>query len=234
MPLKQWNTEHGNTITRLVAGRSNVFLISNGPKALLVDTSWQHAWPALRAALDRLETGCLSALILTHTHFDHAENAARVKERYGVQVFVQQNEAAYLAQGNTPFPPGTTVFTRGPMAWLGPRLAPLVRYPPAQPDVCVGEAYDLRPLGFEAVLLHTPGHSAGSMSVIVNGEIAITGDAMFGVFPGDVFPPFAEDVPELVRSWKKLLDTGCRLFLPSHGQARTREQLLRGYEKRRG
>jgi glyoxylase-like metal-dependent hydrolase (beta-lactamase superfamily II) len=45
--------------------------------------------------------------------------------------------------------------------------------------------------GFDAYLLNTPGHSPGSLSVFVGHEIAVVGDAMFGVAPRSVFPPFA-------------------------------------------
>lgn len=229
--MRSFSTQHGHQITRLMGGRSNVFLISNGERFLLVDTSWKHAWHGLREKLDRLETGRLVALILTHTHFDHAENAARIKERYGVKVFAHRTEVPYLSRGENVLPAGTTWLTRPLMALLGPRLSPYFKYPPLQPDIIVGEEYDLRPLGFEAAILHTPGHTSGSISVIVDREVAVVGDALFGIFPGRVFPPFGNDVPEMVRSWKKLLDTGCRIFLPSHGSPRSREVLYRGFEK---
>jgi hypothetical protein len=41
------------------------------------------------------------------------------------------------------------------------------------------------------------------------------GDAMFGVFNWSVFPPFADDVPTMIKSWRKLLKTGCHSFLQS-------------------
>jgi hypothetical protein len=69
--------------------------------------------------------------------------------------------------------------------------------------------------------------------VIVNGELALVGDAMFGVFRNSIFPPFADDVPQMVKSWGKLLDTGCSLFLPSHGSANSRALVEREYTKRR-
>jgi len=63
--------------------------------------------------------------------------------------------------------------------------------------------------------------------------MAFVGDTMFGIFPGSVFPPFAEDPRQLINSWGQLLDTGCSLFLPSHGSANTRELVQKEYHKRR-
>jgi glyoxylase-like metal-dependent hydrolase (beta-lactamase superfamily II) len=68
---------------------------------------------------------------------------------------------------------------------------------------------------------------------VIDNEAAIVGDAMFGVFSGSVFPPFADDTRSMVKSWKKLLDTGCGIYLPAHGWERRRDVLERQYEKYR-
>jgi Zn-dependent hydrolases, including glyoxylases len=80
-------------------------------------------------------------------------------------------------------------------------------------------------------VISTPGHSIGSISVIVDNEVAIVGDALFGIFSNSVFPPFADDVKTLIDSWGKLLKTNCTLFLPAHGRPITRELLEREYNK---
>jgi hypothetical protein len=67
----------------------------------------------------------------------------------------------------------------------------------------------------------------GSISLIIDDEIAAVGDAMVGTLPGKIYPPFADDVPELIRSWEILLNTGCGTFLPAHGSAK-RRQLVEG------
>jgi glyoxylase-like metal-dependent hydrolase (beta-lactamase superfamily II) len=112
--------------------------------------------------------------------------------------------------------------------------APRLRCPPCRPDILVDDELSLADFGFNARIVYTPGHSPGSQSVIVDGEIALVGDAMFGIVPGSAFPPFASDVPLLVDSWGKLLVTGCRLFLPAHGTANSRLLVQRDFDKFRG
>jgi hypothetical protein len=51
--------------------------------------------------------------------------------------------------------------------------------------------------------------------------------------PGSPFPPFADDVPLLLTSWKKIIGTGCRSFLPGHGKQVSREEMINEYEKRK-
>ena len=88
----------------------------------------------------------------------------------------------------------------------------LFHVPGVKPDITFGERYDLSPLGLDAYVLHTPGHSSGSSCVIVENEIAIVGDTMGGFLPGTLFPPWGDDPEALLRSWKLLLDTGCHTF----------------------
>jgi hydroxyacylglutathione hydrolase len=80
-------------------------------------------------------------------------------------------------------------------------------------------------------LINTEGHSPGSISIIVDNEVAVAGDAMFGVFKNSIFPPYADNPAEMVKSWKKLLNTGCKIFLPGHGNEIKRERLKKEYEK---
>jgi glyoxylase-like metal-dependent hydrolase (beta-lactamase superfamily II) len=100
-------------------------------------------------------------------------------------------------------------------------------------DLLVEERMDLTGMGFNACILHTPGHTFGSISLIVDDEIALVGDCMFGVFKGSAFPPFALDTRQMINSWGKLLNTGCRIFLPSHGTADSRELVQRDFDRRK-
>ncbi|MBP1668661.1 MAG: Zn-dependent hydrolase, partial [Bacteroidetes bacterium] len=106
-------------------------------------------------------------------------------------------------------------------------------YDPCKADLVIEERFDLNDLGFNAYILHTPGHTPGSISLIVDDEIALVGDCMFGVFRNSAFPPFALDSDQLIESWKKLLDTGCRLFLPSHGAQDSRNLVQWDYTRRK-
>jgi hydroxyacylglutathione hydrolase len=91
---------------------------------------------------------------------------------------------------------------------------------------------DINEFGFNAYLMNTSGHTIGSMSLIIDDEIAIVGDTMFVVLKWSVFPPYAEDKDLMVKSWGKLLKTKCSEFLPSHGTANSRLLVQKDYDKR--
>lgn len=231
--MKTWVTKSGYSIHRILGGRGNAYAVANGEHLLLIDTGRKFRWRALRRGIDALRSqGAPAALILTHTHFDHAENAARLKQAYGARIIAHASEQAYLRAGDSPLPRGSIPPTRWLIQYLGRLAQPIFRYAGVAADIAVDARYDLRSFG--AYLLHTPGHTRGSLSLIVDDEIAVVGDTLFGVIPGRVFPPFADDVPELLRSWERLLETPCRLFLPGHGGAIKRTLLEKAWGARTG
>ena len=75
--------------------------------------------------------------------------------------------------------------------------------------------------GIPGRVIHTPGHTAGSVSVLLE-----TGDALVGCMAHSGFPfrlspglpIFAEDLEKLRKSWKLLLDQGAKTIYPAHGE----------------
>lgn len=230
--MKKWETKSGYRIIQVLSGRSNVFLLTNGSKNILIDTSSGFMWRLLRLRLNNLNVNHIDCLILTHSHMDHTGNAHRIRDEYKSLVFIHKSEASCLMSGDNIIPAGTVPVTHMMMKFLTKWLAPHIRFKPCQYDITVDSVFDLNDFGFNAYILHTPGHTSGSMSVIIDDEIALVGDTMFGVFPRSVFPPYANDVRQMINSWGKLLDTKCSVFIPSHGSADSRSLVQRDYNNR--
>ncbi len=229
--MKIWNTKNCK-IYQLLEGRSNSFLINSQNNYILIDTGRANSWEKLSNQIDEiLGKNKLCCLILTHTHFDHVENAAKIKEKYKSRIIVHQSESEYIIQGNSPLPKGSNLATGFMTNVLGKKLESRYQYEKVDPDILIDEKYDLIDWGFNAYIIHTPGHSKGSMSIIIDNENAIVGDAMFGVFGNSIYPPFADDPETMVKSWNKLIDTTCDLFLPGHGKEISRKLLENQYEK---
>jgi hydroxyacylglutathione hydrolase len=231
--MKKWTTRSGFQIIQILSGRSNVFLLTNGETNFLIDTSVGRLRKRLQKQLESAGADHIDYLILTHAHFDHAANANKIKVKYRASVIVQQNEADYLAKGENIIPQGTTLLTRPLVKLAGKCFFRKLKYEPCRFDIPVYNKLDLKVMGIDGYILHTPGHTSGSVSLIIEDEIALVGDTLFGVFKGSVFPPYAENVEMLIQSWGKLLQTGCRIFIPSHGTAISRTRVEIDYSKRR-
>lgn len=231
--MKSWKTKSGYIVTLIMAGRSNVFLLSNGKQNILIDTSVKRLRAKLLRRLEQANIHSIDYIILTHAHFDHAANANALKKKYNSKVIIHSEEAGYLSAGDNIIPEGTFFYSRIMMNLVGKRVFHWFCYEPCIPDLIVRSKFDLKEIGFNAYLIHSPGHTSGSMSLIVDDEIAIAGDSMFGIFKNSVFPPFAQDADQMVRSWKVLLDTNCQAFFPSHGTAKSRMLLQKEYDLRK-
>ncbi len=226
------DTGRGTSVIRLTPARCNIFAVTRNNRTILVDTGISFDRGRIEKALER--RGIVpEAVVLTHTHFDHAGNAAWLASGYGAEVVVNEAEAGMLAVGDTPIPRGTYAVTRG-LVSVGRKMGQVFRYDPVTADHTFSDRFDLNRFGINGCVIHTPGHSPGSSTLVIDELVAIAGDSIIGTIPGSPFPPFADDVDELLRSWKKLIDTGCETFLPGHGKPVSREAMIAEYERRVG
>jgi len=230
--MKTWITKSGYKIIPILTGRSNVFLLTNDKQNILIDTSVKSDWNKLDKRLSDLNINLIDYLILTHTHFDHAGNAFRIKKKFHSQVIVQKSGVDYLTSGDNIIPNGTNVFTKILLQLFANKVFSKLRYEPCDFDILVDTHFDLNDFGFNAYIISTTGHSGDSISLIIDNEIAIVGDTMFGVFKWSIMPPFGLNINQLVDSWKKLLETNCDIFIPGHGFALNRLIVQKDYNKR--
>lgn len=226
--MKTWELKSGSKIHLLFTGPYNAYLIEIKGAFILVDTGRKPQLKILKKRLeDRIpKDKSLSYLVLTHTHYDHCQNAKAINRLTDCTIVVSKKEANEARKGYTRLPSGTNLLTMiiVPMGRVLGKLKLGYGYPPFIPDILIDGLSGLS--GIDGItIIETPGHSAGSISVIVDEEIALVGDAMFGLKRSTIFPPFADDISELKRSWEKLLQTKCNLFLPGHGQAINRKQI---------
>lgn len=231
--MKILETKSGYRIIQILSGRSNVFLLSKSGKTILIDTGPEFMWNTLNRRLKRIGITRIDYLILTHTHFDHAGNSILVKNNYNAYVVVHQNEASLLSGGLNVMPDGTNIFTKFLIKYVAKHVAAGFHYKACKPDILIDSQYDLNEMGFKGFIMPTPGHSIGSISIMVDDSVAIVGDAMFGVFKWSVFPPYAVDIQEMIRSWGKLLKSECHIFLPGHGSANSRKLLQKSYDRQK-
>ena len=223
-----------HSIYPFLSGKTHVYLIKDQGSAILVDAGPLRSLDNVTSGIINSGTDLqqLKGIVMTHTHKDHSQALLKLKEITGAPIFVHQLEAPNLEKGYTPIPLGT-VFIPRLISWMGRTYGSRwAYYPPVKPDILVQDRLDLASWGMEGYIIHTPGHTEGSVSLILPEGSAFVGDSLMGVALNTVLPLFANDLPVLYKSWKLLLDTGAHIFYPSHGRPVTREQLEREYAKR--
>ncbi|MDC7126893.1 MAG: MBL fold metallo-hydrolase [Spirochaetales bacterium] len=229
---KEYVTSTGTVVKRLISGRCNVYLISGNSVNIIIDTSTKRNYKDLLQAIDANGISRIDYLIITHLHFDHIANAAELKKRYGLKILINKNAESLLSDNLNEKIAGTNIFTSF-ISFLTRTFKSLISYSSFEADILVENNFLLDNLGINGMILFTPGHTPHSISIIIENEVAIVGDTLFGVFKDKIFPPYAEDVTELIKSWKALLKTDVKLFLPGHGLEISRDTFEKEFIKKR-
>lgn len=199
-------------------GYSNAILIVNGVNSVLVDTGVKGNMKQIRVLFKQaqLKPSDLELIILTHTHYDHTGNLQAIHDWTGAKVMVHKNEYENLKNGFTPIPAGIRKIPKF-ISRAGNLFVPKFASPnPFNAEIINEKEFDLNEFGLDAKVIHTPGHTKGSQSVIF-GKTAITGDAFVNMRNGWIFTPFADNPAVLLQTWKQLFDMGIKDIYPGHG-----------------
>jgi glyoxylase-like metal-dependent hydrolase (beta-lactamase superfamily II) len=206
-------------IRRISLENVSAYLVHGSGGAMLVDSGRAGSEGKILETLSvlGLQPEALKLLILTHAHYDHAGSAGMLKELTGCRIVIHHTEKEQLMNGSTGIPRGTRWKARV-LAGVGkPFIRWITRYPGTEPDILSEESLDLAPHGFPGRIIHTPGHTRGSQVVLMEGGELLAGDTLFGL-PGKLhFPPYAEDLPSLLRSWIRIRDLPVKTIFPAHG-----------------
>jgi len=155
---------------------ANVFFLLDS-KLTIVDTGFKgRAMHILKEArLYGYHASDITNIIITHHHADHMGSLSELKKLTGVRVIAHPADAPYI-DGTRPQP--------GPSwpVWLGKALSPCPGLwglcAPAKVDMPVNDNDELPVLGGIKVL-HTPGHTPGSISLYLKYEkVLIVGDLL--------------------------------------------------------
>lgn len=191
-----------------------------GDRAVLVDTGCAGEEESILRGLRRfnLAPESIALLLHTHGHTDHAGSTRALKSRLRVPAAVHAADAPKLRAGDSrPLVP-LRFSSRLLALFLDPK------FPAVEPDLQIEEGFSLREYGLPATVVHTPGHTPGSISILFDDGRAIAGDLMMGGSLGGAVHPFdpgyhyfAEDLGQLRGSIRKLLDRGAKTIYLGHG-----------------
>ena len=162
----------------------------------------------------------IQLMIMTHGHWDHIGSAKEIKELTGAKIAMHEREKEWLEKSLKPMPPGVNLWGHifGGIIKI---LLPLVQIPPTDVDLVIGdEGLSLDQYGIPGKVIYTPGHSSGSVSVLLETGDVFVGDLAMNKFPlrlSPGLPIFAEDWSELKESWQLLFDHGAKTIYPAHG-----------------
>jgi hydroxyacylglutathione hydrolase len=162
----------------------------------------------------------ITLIVQTHGHWDHIGSTLAIKNVTGAQIAMHEPDKEWLEKALNNLPPGATPWGRTFLK-LTSGFMRSAQIPAAKVDIALqDEEFSLAPFGIKGKVVYTPGHTRGSVSVVLETGEAFVGDlAMnglpFGFRPG--LPILAEDIKQVKESCRRLLDMGVKKFYPGHG-----------------
>ena len=180
---------------------TNFWVVSAGTSRLIVDLGWPNTWDAMKSGLARMDVPFreLRFGLATHYHLDHAGLAQEFK-RAGVPLLVVDLQQQWI--------PRITDYVK-----------PVDRFTEITMHdnhvITIDESRDvLASIGLAGQIVHTPGHSPDSVSLLLDGGAVFTGDLTHPMFVTE------EEAAVTNASWHRLRDLGATSVFPGHGPIR--------------
>ncbi|TCL58845.1 glyoxylase-like metal-dependent hydrolase (beta-lactamase superfamily II) [Kineothrix alysoides] len=222
-------------ISRIDLNGVNSYLVKCMNNFILFDTGGHTAMDQQftnrrELLLKELEAaGCtknnLSLIVLTHGDNDHSCNAAYLREHFKTKIAMNdgdrelvenptlekwmesyQYDSLELQQMFLQYKDFITKVT----------CRMLDEFERFSPDVLLEDGFDLSPYGFDAEVIHVPGHTKGSIAILTKSGDLIAGDTFAST--GKPSPsPNAGDFPQLADSINRLRNLTIETVYPGHG-----------------
>jgi hydroxyacylglutathione hydrolase len=195
---------------------ANCYLVKTGEGFIMVDTGVSFFRGNLKNELEKAgcKPGNLKLIIITHVDFDHTGNCAYLRKKYGAKIAIHREESGAAQSGRMFL---SRKSKRGIISEAMIYLAGLVIFRRFKPDMYLNDGDDLSGYGWDAKVLHTPGHTTGSISILTREGDFFCGDLMVnGEKPS--ISRYSDNFTEVKISAGKLKNLNIKTVYPGHGK----------------
>ncbi|MFD9304832.1 MBL fold metallo-hydrolase [Streptomyces sp. NPDC060048] len=212
----------------------NAYLLL-GRRPVVVDAGTPGSARTISAHMARhgVDPADLALIVITHGHIDHFGSAAELHRLTGAPVAGHVADLGPYRSGRVREP----YLPTGPMGRLMAKNRKLhVRVDPFEPDVLITGETDLTDFGIAARVMPTPGHTAGSVSVLTDDGDLVAGDlvanSFMGLIPGrPANPPFHDDPQRNLASLRAMLALNPASLHVGHGTPLDPDRVRRWAER---
>lgn len=173
-------------IQLLKYGNTNTYYINGENGSILVDTDWAGTLNAFYKKIKELNINKIDYLLITHYHPDHMGIAEEIIDNMNAKLLVIDIQKDYIHCSDSIFEKDKKVDFK-PISAIPVIIS------------CEESRKFLKNLGIDGEIIHTPGHSDDSVSLILDEGIAIVGDLY------DLNSASAFNDDKIDNSWKKIL-----------------------------
>lgn len=211
-------------------GHANIYFIATDYGYIMVDAGVPRMEKQIDAAFEKagVDPQNVQLIILTHGHMDHVGSVAHAKKITGGDVLCHQSFAQALETGEIEAATAQD-FTGRFLNFMTGLLG--TRYEGVKPDIVIMDEYDLSEYGIQGKVIHTPGHSPSSLSIILDNGEALLGDIVREEKLGEIdLGMFYENEQALLESLEKIAAYESSVLYLSHGTYLDQPTLVSGID----
>jgi len=204
----------------------NAFLLAVKDGFVLIDTGLSMHWGKLENEL--LSAGCLpdkmKLVIITHGDMDHTGNCAKLQEKYKCKIAIHKEDSPMVENG---------ALLKRKVRTLQGRIFVMIRrlfrkkftFDKFKPDIYLTDGQHLNEYGLDAVVIHIPGHTKGSIGILTADGNLFAGDTFTNNRKPDT-ANYIENFQELKNSLARLKEMNIKIVYPGHGKPFGMEEVL--------
>lgn len=197
---------------------ANSYLVSTDKGVAVIDTGMPGNEKKIveYASGIGIEPGKLQYIILTHPDIDHSGSAAKLRSLTNAKVAIHEADAPRLAGEKK------LKEVKGAMGVLFGLMSPIMRFTPLKADTLLKDSD--RVLDLEVI--HTPGHTDGSICLYRENEAIFVGDAMRTDSSGRPHLPskaMTANMEQARESVRRISERKYSFLLPGHGPPMTKD-----------
>lgn len=203
-------------IHTLALRMSLAYLIESREGLVLVDAGLRGEAGKILKRMQTLGRDDLRLIFITHAHIDHYGSAAELRRITGAPIAIHHADARAMEAGETRL--GSP---RGIGRLIGlflPLMESVAGPEPAEADLLLDDGSNLGVEGLDAKVLHTPGHTFGSTTLLIENRLAFSGDLVTTTGRPHIQRAFAEDWSLIPSSFDRLRSTKPEWVYPGHGR----------------
>ena len=200
-------------IHRIKCGNGNCYIVENGVDGILVDTGKKEF---AKRVMEVCRQYHVKLIVLTHAHFDHAENAAQISNALGIPIGMSEKDCN-LIQSNANQGLSAETFLGKIVLSVSLKDFSVRSLEKFKPDILLKDGDSLSGYGVNASIIALPGHTDGSIGIDVENKGFIVGDALMNMFYPTVSMLF-HDKSKMLDSAGKISRLGNRTIYFGHGK----------------
>lgn len=218
---------------------NNFFVLrTSNDEYLLIDTGISKSYGKFKQKLldNKIDPAKIKYILVTHNHLDHILFISNLQHENNTKIIIHKDEVELMESSLIRLNEmikknvlmkllhwflGTFIFSKS-FSYEAPKV---------KDDDYVIESDDvdlLKEIGIDGIILHTPGHTKGSISLLLSDGTAFIGDLAVNVTsPGPRPTRKVVDRDEVFNSWDKLREYGAKTIYTAHGKPFTIEEMMR-------